>query len=371
MIEEFEAQYNNRYQILKGLKAQGKRLIGWVCTYVPEEIIHAAGMHPFRIVGRESDTPLANAYLYSNICSFTRSCLEEGLNRNLSFMDGLVTTNTCDHIRRLYDVWFKYIDTPYKKILAQPCTTSQSCLSYFKQEFIQFREELQRHFQVEITDTALKESIKLFNHMRSLLKRLYLLRKLDPPPISGEEVCQVVMAGMVLPKEGYITLLESLLKRLESRQPLSPKNGQPRLMVIGSELDNPIYIKIIEDSGSLVVADDLCCGSRYFWDLVEEDKDPIEALAGRYLTKMPCARMHPSSSRVLLLKTLAQEFNVEGVIYQSIKFCDLHAGIFPVIKAGFDDLGIPVLKLEREYLLAGAGQTKTRIQAFLEMLKEQ
>lgn len=370
ITKEFVERYHNRYQILHDIKTRGRRIIGWVCTYVPEEIVHAAGMHPFRIVGRESDTPMANAYLYSNNCSFARSCLEEGLKGNLAFMDGFVTTNSCDHIRRLYDVWARYIDTPYKKILSQPCVTTQTCINYFKEELIEFKKELENHFQVEISESSLRASIKLFNHMRSLLKRIYNLRKLDPPPLSGEEVCQVVMAGMVLPKEEYISLLEALLQGLESRQYSLSNNGRPRLMVIGSELDNPAYLKLIEDSGGLVVADDLCCGGRYFWDLVAEDKDSLEALAIRYLTKLPCARMHPASSRVQQLKALAQEFHIEGVIYQSIKFCDLHAGIFPVIKMGFDELGIPVLKLEREYLLAGAGQTKTRIQAFIEVLKE-
>jgi benzoyl-CoA reductase subunit C len=370
MIEEFVERYSKRYQMLQKMKAQGKRIIGWVCTYVPEEIIHAADMHPFRIVGRESDTPMANAYLYSNNCSFVRSCLEEGLRGHLGFMDGFVTTNSCDHVRRLYDVWAKYIDTPYKKILSQPCVTTQTCLNYFRQELIVFKEELERHFQVEISEAGLKASIRLFNHMRSLLQRIYNLRKVNPPPLSGEEMSQVVMAGMVLPKEDYIALLESLLGELESRPYSSQDNGRPRLMVIGSELDNPAYIKLIEDSGGLVVADDLCCGSRYFWNFVDEDKDPLEALANRYLTKLPCARMHPASSRVKELKALAQEFHIEGVIYESIKFCDLHAGIFPVIKTGFDELNIPVLKLEREYLLASAGQTKTRIQAFIEVLKE-
>jgi bzd-type benzoyl-CoA reductase N subunit len=370
IIGEFIERYSNRYQILQSIKTQGKQVIGWVCTYVPEEIIHAAGMHPFRIVGQESDTPLANAYLYSNNCSFARSCLEEGLKGNLAFMDGFVTTNSCDHIRRLYDVWSTYINTSYKKILSQPCVTSPTCLNYFKQELKRFKEELETHFQVEISETHLKDSIGLFNHMRSLLKRIYNLRKLNPPPLSGEEICQVVMAGMILPKEEYIPLLESLLKEIESRQYPVPDNSRPRLMVVGSELDNPLYLKLIEDSGGLVVADDLCCGSRYFWDLVAENKDPLEALATRYLTKLPCARMHPASARVQQLKELAQEFQVEGIIYQSIKFCDLHAGIFPVIKSGFDELNIPVLKLEREYLLAGTGQTKTRIQAFIEVLKE-
>jgi benzoyl-CoA reductase/2-hydroxyglutaryl-CoA dehydratase subunit BcrC/BadD/HgdB len=163
--------------------------------------------------------------------------------------------------------------------------------------------------------------------------------------------------------------VKDLIKELKSAPSETTQAYKPRLMVIGSELDSFEYIKVIEDAGGLVVTDDLCCGTRYFWDLVEEDSDPMEALAVRYLTKTPCARMHPAMARTARLIEMAKEFAVDGVIYQSIKFCDLHAGVYPVIKNEFAKVGIPVLQLEKEYVLAGTGQINTRVGAFLEMLE--
>lgn len=368
LVKEFAQKYQDRYRILEEISRQGKKVIGWVCTYVPEEILYAGGMHPFRIVGRGGETSKADAYLYSNICTFVRSCMEEGLSANLPFLSGFVTCNTCDHIRRLFDVWLKYVDTPYTKLISLPCTTSETSLDYFKTEIVAFKEELERHFAVSITEKSLREAIKLFNQTRSLLRELYELRKSPNPPISGAEVSEVVMAGMVLSKPEYNRQLEALLAFLKD-QPGVPAADGPRLMVIGSELDSSDFIRVIEEQGGLVVTDDLCCGTRYFWDLVEEEGEPMEALARRYLTKMPCARMHPAKDRLKRIQELIESFEVQGVVYQSIKFCDLHAGVFPVIRNGLKELGVPVLQLEREYALSSVGQLKTRIRAFYEQLE--
>jgi len=235
---------------------------------------------------------------------------------------------------------------------------------------IKFKEELEEHFQVRIGEEALKSSITLFNRMRTLLKEIYRLRSSNPAILSAEEVTKIVMLGMILPKEDYVSLLEALLEELRAVALSAPIEIHPRLMLMGSELDNPQYFRIIEESGARIVMDDLCCGSRYFWDLVPEEGDPLEALAVRYLNKLPCPRMHPARQRLERLLSLAQEFQVEGVVYQSIKFCDLHAGIFPIIKREFNGIDIPVLRLEREYLLPSSGQTRTRIQAFIELLQE-
>lgn len=366
MIEEFQEALADRYRLMEEQKAKGKKVVGWLCLYVPEEILHAAGAFPVRIMGGARETPTANSYLYSNNCSFVRNCLEQGLQDHYRSLDGLVTFNTCDHIRRLFDVWKRYLRLPFMQVLSLPYKVTDSSVSYYRGELARMKKGLEETFGVKITDEALRESIALYNRTRTLLKSLYELRKAESPPISGTEALQVILAGMVMPREEYNRCLERLLERLKGAR--GNHDGKIRLLLLGSELEDPGYIQLIEELGGVVVVDDLCNGTRYFEGQVETTGDPLDALASRYLTRAPCPRLRPSSRRVARLQELARDWQVQGVIYQSIKFCDLHSGVFPVIRDGFQEVGLPVLSLQREYGMAGLGQMKTRVQAFYENL---
>lgn len=369
MMEEFREIVKNRYQIMQDLHDKGEKIIGWGCTYIVEEIVSAAGMLPIRVIGGKGETPLGDARLYSNICSFVRSCLDEALRDKYQFLQGFVTCNSCDPIRRLYDTWSYYIKTPYASIFSLPDQLTQETVEFFKKELIRFREELEAISGRQITPESLIQAIDLYNQTRVLLHNLYGLRKGINPPISGAEVLDVVLAGMIIPRERYNRLLQGLLAELSKRK--LDTNAKVRLLLMGSELDDSQYVQLIEDSGGLVVMDDLCNGSRYFSGLVKKDGDPLDALARRYLERPPCPKMmYPSHSRVKYLQGLARDYAVEGVIYQTIKFCDNHSGIFTIIKHGFDEIGIPVLNLQREYVLSGTGQMKTRVQAFIESIAE-
>lgn len=368
MIEQFREIFSNRYQLARERAEGGQKVIGWVCTYVPEEMIYAAGILPFRVVGGGyAETPYADGYLYTNLCTFSRNCLEEGLTGKLDFLSGYVSCNSCDHIRRLFDNWMQFMKTPYAKALGVPCKATPATLKYFVQDLTLFRKELGELSGREVTDQALWGAIEVYNRTRRLLEELYELRKADPPPISGAEVMEVVRAACVLPREQYNAMLEEMLQEVRSRR--LPADDKYRLLIYGSELDSPEYLQVIEDLGGWIVTDDLCMGSRYFRGEVKAGDDPLRALAERYLTKPLCPRMHPAMDRVRYLQQLAQEFQVDGVIHQTLKFCDLHAAQFLVSKAGLDEIGIPVLNLEREYALSGQGQIKTRVSAFFETLE--
>jgi benzoyl-CoA reductase/2-hydroxyglutaryl-CoA dehydratase subunit BcrC/BadD/HgdB len=235
------------------------------------------------------------------------------------------------------------------------------------EELHQLQEDIEKYLGVTIEDNALWEAIRLYNRTRSLLHHLSELRRRDDPPMTGAETLEAFLPSLVLPKEEYNSLLEELIEELEQRP--SPALGKVRLMIIGSQLDDPEYYRLIEDQGAVVVIDDLCHGTKYFWDMVEGEGDPWRSLAQRYLQKPSCPHMHPMGTRLEHLLSLAHDFRVQGILYQTIKFCDPHAEVFPVVRDAFQGASIPVLNLEREYLPAGAGQWKTRIQAFLESLE--
>jgi bzd-type benzoyl-CoA reductase N subunit len=343
-------------------------VIGWVCAYVPEEIIYAAGMYPLRILGGgKGDTSTADAYLYSNICTFARSCLEEGFKGRYDFLDGFIAVNSCDHIRRLFDVWKGYQKTPFSHIISLPHKVSPSAIAFFHKQLLKLKNGIEDNFGVTISGEDLQQAIEVYNKNRTLLKSLYELRKVDDPPISGAEAMDVILAGMVIPKDQHNQMLEDLLRWLTGRDPII--KGKTRLLVSGSELDESKYLEIIEGLGGIVVTDDLCNGTRYFWDPVEVDGDPLESMARRYLTRSPCARMRPSTERINFLRDMVKDFKVEGVICETIKFCDLYGEDLPIIKEALEEIGIPMLALDREYGSSGVGQVKTRVQAFLEQLE--
>lgn len=314
---------------------------------------------------------MATAHLYSNICFFVRSCLEEGFRGHYDFLDGFVTINACDHMRRLYDSWAAFLENPpYKHIMGVPCKITPETTHFFRSDLERFKGELEQNFGKKIASEDLRKAITLYNRTRSLLQELYDLKKADSPPISGADTLEVILAGLVTPKEEYNAMLEKLLKDLKARSgSRASSDGSVRLMISGSELDDPEYVKLIESCGATVVIDDLCNGSRYFGELVDEKAaDPMEALARRYLDRFPCARMRPQQIRVDHLQRLAKEYKVEGLIYENIKFCGPYGGVFPIIRRAFKELGIPVLTLQRDYSGGGVGQMRTRVQAFLEQI---
>ena len=165
-------------------------------------------------------------------------------------------------------------------------------------------------------------------------------------------------------------LLKEFLEVLPNRAPIE---GKPRIMLIGSILDEPDYVKIIEDLGGVVVTDSLCFGTRNFWDMPDSSQNPIKNLAIKYLRKSPCPRMIDAGGdfqvRLKFMLNMIKEFHIDGVVFESMKFCDFWSGERFMTQKKLKALEVPILDLEREYVTSGIGQMKTRVQAFLEVLE--
>jgi bcr-type benzoyl-CoA reductase subunit C len=352
-------------------KRQGKKVFGWLCTYVPEEIIHAAGALPVRITGYSQEMELedGNAYLYINNCSFSRSCLQMGIRGEYDFLDGMVAGSTCDGARRLFDLWQYYLKTPFHHVLTVPRKYTQRAHDLYHQQVMQFKQHLEEFFGIQITDEQLRHSIEVYNESRALLKRLYEFRKQDEPPITGAETMEILNASFRMPKELFNQWLRDLLDELAKSG--STHKGRARLMVVGSVMNNPEFIKAIESQGGLVVTDELCTSTRYWSDpvVLDGDKPPLEAISRRYLSNFPCARMVPSDERFNRVLELAHDFRVDGVISQIIRYCVPYAHDLPLLTNRLKAQGIPTLALDVEYGTSGSGQIQTRVQAFLEMLE--
>lgn len=356
---------------VKAHKEKGGKVVAWQCTYVPEELIWAAGLLPVRMTGDSKELELgdANSYLSVNNCSFCRSCLQMVLDKEWDFLDGYVSAATCDGSRRLADIWQYYISIPLLYTLHVPRKTTESAHQNYLAEVQEMKRRLESHFGVKITDDRLREAIQLFNRMRVLVRELSELMKADRPPITGAEALEVINASGRMPKDQFNRVLERLLEEAKSGKRAVEKKA--RILLTGSPLNNPEFIQTIEGEGALVVVNELCTGLRYWWGLVAEDaySDPLEAISRRYLSSFPCARMQPYYTRLDEVLALAKAYRVDGVVSEAIRYCQPYGFSNPLLRRRLEDAGIPMLELDVEYGVTGSGQIRTRVQAFLETIE--
>ena len=357
--------------VLQNWKNQGGKIVGYFCSTVPEEIITAAGLVPIRMRATGStSTERSDAFFSSINCSFARHCFNMALIGEFKFLDGVICVNSCDHVRRIYDNWIRFVpDTKFVEFMILPRKTEPAQVAWYRDEINLLRGKLEKRFGVKITDKTLWKAIKLHNETRRLQKKLYELRKQEKPPITGAETLAVMVAGTAMPKEQYNNMLRELLDELSGTK--GPGGHRARLLIVGGILDDPAYIRVIEEQGGLVATDSLCFGTRIMWVQVDESlSDPAEALAKYYVADRPsCPRFYGEhDNRAKYVIDMCREFKCDGVIGERLMFCDPWAVEHYMLGQDLKAAGIPMLKLDREYLTGGIGQLRTRVQAFLETI---
>ncbi|MBW2091903.1 MAG: 2-hydroxyacyl-CoA dehydratase, partial [Deltaproteobacteria bacterium] len=190
----------NRDLRARELRSQGRKIIGYLCSYTPLEFLTALDLVPHRIMGDVGE-PITktDAYLEPIACPFVRSCLDKAFNKGYDFLDGVVFPHSCDNVQHLSSIWEYYLKPDLYYFLNVPHMMQPSSFEFFKSELESFKKSLETYAGKELTDQSLKEAIKLHNHNRALLRDLNALRKQDPPLISGAELLQTLVAAMVLP----------------------------------------------------------------------------------------------------------------------------------------------------------------------------
>lgn len=356
-----------------------KKIIGYYCTYIPEELIHAAGILPYRIRATgNKDTELADTYMVRFTCSFVRATLDLALKGTYNFMDGYLICNSCDHSRRMFELFdlkvFKkdYSDKRIDRFyLSIPHIITEEGFNWFLKEIEEFREELETIYKCEISNEKLSNSIDIYNQNRDLLRNLHELQIQEFPKISGVEALQISMANASVPKEIANEELKRILNDLELKEGMDV-SSKKRIILVGSVVDNIDFIQLIENSGAIVASDFICFGTRNFHDKVEFDnkKDSLRNLTKRLYYRISCPRMMDDhENRLKFLKDEINRANVDGVILQRINNCDLHGCDNMLFTHELKDLDIPVLNIDRESYQADTTRLQTRIEAFIEMIK--
>ena len=361
--------------LIKDINGQSKKYlktqnyIGWKCTYVPEEIIMAAGFIPYRIMGANIGINKAKSYLQGNLNPYTQSCLECALKGDYDFLKGVIIGNSDDASRRLFDVWQKYLKNAFVYLLDIPKSTGEDAIERYKLEIENLIRQLEKKFEIKITDASLRKSARIINETRNILNSLNEVRKKDSSFVKSSEFLEIMKLAMTQPKELFNKSFSLALKEAVSKEKnINAKSG-PRILLTGSFQDQGWLTDIIEELGGSVVCEDICTRVRYFADNVDEESDDIlSAISKRYIQKPPCARMVDLDKRLKHIYNLLKEFNINGVIYYLLKFDDPYLFEFPEVKQSLRNNEIPVLLIESDHCLGAKEQIKTRIQAFLETL---
>jgi len=276
---------------------------------------------------------------------------------------------------RVYDN-ASYINTKQKNgkffmQIAAPRICTPRTIEYYKGELCDLIEKLEILTGNKITDAKLIEAVAAYNEARSLIKQVYELRKLDNPLISGEEALKITMAYADLPIDEYVKTLRVVLEELKKREPIKDKRA--RLMLIGSALDDPEYIKVIEDKGGIIVNDMMCYGGRAFGEeLIIDESDVLGSIASYYLSRIVCPRMMDNRSNLhdLIIRE-AKEFGVNGVIYEKMQNCECWGGESVLLNEKLKNAGIPLLTVEREEQMSSSAQLAIRAEAFIEMIEKE
>ncbi|HOD72773.1 MAG TPA: 2-hydroxyacyl-CoA dehydratase family protein [Deltaproteobacteria bacterium] len=346
----------------------GRIPVGYSCSFVPEPLLMADRLFPVRLHATGvAGTEIADNYLSSLVCSYTRSLLEFAMDERYDRIRGFVFVPSCAHMQRLIDN-LDYLKRPgFRHVIDVPRKRCDFTLKWQEEELHMLADKLSSHFGVDTSDAALMKAIDEWNHFSGAVRAIGELRKRRSPPITGVEFHHVVMASLASPKDLILPYVEELHRKIRHEE--GAGNFRARLMLVGGHLHDPDFIRIIESQGGLVVADRFCTGSILGLMPVQVDGDPFRALAEHTFEKTLCPRMMEDFDRRLkAIMDTVKEYKVDGVVLEIIKFCDLWGVDSMPLVNELRKEGIPVLKLEREYRLGGEGQLRTRVQAFIESM---
>jgi benzoyl-CoA reductase subunit C len=372
IIRRFKGIADQPYDYLSNWKAENnKKIIGCLPMYVPEEIIHAAGLLPVVLQKGSEQITLGHGHIQSYFCGIVRSLVDLIMKYKLDFLDGVVSPDICLAIRGLSNVAKKHLKVYFEDLFLPIATCNKASGPYIRDELDRFKASLEGFAGVKIDNDSLLRSVQIYNENRALLRELYDLRRNKPGLISAAEVSSIVVAGMVMPKEEHSKLLSELLPKLREKE--APSSTGVRVVLSGSVCESPPgdILDIIEEAGCVVVDDDLFAGARYFsWDL-SVDGDPMEAIASRHLNMaISCpTRIDQGSDWSDYLLKLTGSSRARGVIFIIVKYCQPHDMYYPYLKQKLQDAGIPEIMIETEHELLSVGQVKTRVQAFIEMIR--
>ncbi|MDR2632927.1 MAG: 2-hydroxyacyl-CoA dehydratase family protein [Treponema sp.] len=375
LFESFSEARKQGFLTMKSLKEQGAGVAGTFCSYVPVELFFAAGVIPVGLCSTSEETiPEAEKTLPRNLCPLIKASYGFAVTDKCPYMyfsDLVVGETTCDGKIKMYELLGDMKDVHVMELPRSQQKESSKAL--WLSEIRLLKAKIEETFKAGISDEKLHEAIRQRNRERSLLKAVYELSTLKPPPMTGLQQLQILYGAQYkFNHADKVKELEETISRIKEeyeggKRPVSAR--AKRIIVTGCPMGGATekVVRLIEESAAVVVAYENCTGAKQYDRQVSEGGDPYKALADYYLD-IGCSVMSPNPNRLELLGRLCAQFDADGVIEMLLQSCHTYAVETHRIREFLKARGLPFLSLETDYSAGDTGQLKTRIAAFIEML---
>jgi benzoyl-CoA reductase/2-hydroxyglutaryl-CoA dehydratase subunit BcrC/BadD/HgdB len=364
-------------------KKNGQKVIGYFCPYVPEELILAGGMLPLRLAfgGELEPAAAGEEYLKPYSCPCTRSCVGyqlTGDNEYHQLVDAFCIAQTCENIKHVQEYLEYQFHKPVIKLgLSHVHDASRArphALDYYRDELSLLRQRLSAFAGRRINRRDINREIRRSNRIRDIIRTFFEYSRADRPVLTWYDAFRILQAGFLINRRDYYEEVEAIQNSLRSQRVPTGNRFGIRLLIIGSliGIGDLKVLDIIQSAGGEIVADAVCTGS----SSVRKDVmltgifgDPLDALAERYFYNVPCPCMIDMDRRKKRAAAIVKDYRVAGVIYYSLKYCDTWRSEFKTIKEYvLQETGVPSLLVESNYSPSDIGITRTKIEAFLEMV---
>lgn len=378
-FENLLQEANN--DLVKQATSDGKLAIAYTCYHIPEVLLNLDKCFSVRLrAPRTGSMDIATYYMSSFLCGYSKAILERGIEGGYNFLSALIGSETCSEMNRTYEhfellklvpndkFFVSFVDSPFK-------IEKHTVKHLTNQLRIKVLDKLHEVYGVDTSDEALKKAVAEHNEICRLITEIGEYRKEENPRITGYEFHVLCLATYCCPKYLIIDKLRETAEELKTREPDAKKNYRAKIVVVGSEMDDPDFTKLIEDSGALVVADRFCFGSLPGREeiILNDDEDILTQIALHYMKTSQCPR-YMSHEKVQerrdYVKKLVDEYHADGVMYEQLKFCEYwgyERALASYVMSG--DYGVPTAAVDRQYTASASGQLRTRVQAFVESLE--
>lgn len=378
-FENLLQEANN--DLVKQATNDGKLAIAYTCYHIPEVLLNLDNCFSVRLrAPRTGSMDIATYYMSSFLCGYSKAILERGIEGGYNFLSALIGSETCSEMNRTYEhfellnlvpndkFFVTFVDSPFK-------IEKHTVKHYANQLRVKILDKLHEVYGIDISDEAIRKAVEEHNEVCRLITEIGKYRKEENPRITGYEFHILCVATYCCPKYLILDKLRETAEELKTREPDRKKNYRAKIVVVGSEMDDPDFTKLIEDSGALVVADRFCFGSLPGREeiILNDEDDVLTQIALHYMKTSQCPRYmsHDKvNERRDYVKKLVDEYNADGVMYEQLKFCEYwgyERALASYVMSG--DYGVPTAAVDRQYTASASGQLRTRVQAFVESLE--
>ena len=380
-FENLLQEANN--ELIQQAQQEGKVCVAYVCENTPEPLLNLPGAFSTRLrAPRTGSMEVATYYLTSFLCEFSRALLERAVEGGYNFADCIITPDGCSMMNRCVENMelLKALGQGKEKFFCEYMEIPMKCDDnglnlYTLQCTNHILKPLHDNYGIDVSDAAIRKAVAEHNRVCELIRAIGEFRKGDRPTITGYEFHVITLCTYVAPKYLLIDKLEQTLEELKTREPDPVNPFRARVVVVGSEVDDTDFIKLVEDSGAFVCADRFCYGSLPGRDpiVLNDDEDALTQICRTYMERGQCPRYMNTAkmdARRTYVNAIAKEYGADGIIYEQMKFCDPWA--YEKMLGSHilrEEFGYPVLAVDRPYAIASSGQMRTRVQAFVESME--